>query len=98
AVSWQEAFETLTRELAAQYEARRGELEKEHGMRLRTVADLVQERFVRPLALDRLCALIEPAMQEGGQPGGHQASGRLQRDLEPFTSSPTGVGLDVPQW
>ena len=58
----------------------------------------MQERFVRPLALDRLCALIEPAMQEAGQPGGHKAFGRLQRDLEPFTSSPAGVGLDVPQW
>jgi len=98
AVSWQEAFEVLTRDLAEQYLAKLVELEKQHGMRLGTVADLVQERFVKPLALDRLCALIEPAMLEAGEPEAQKAFMRLQRDLEPFTSCPAGVGLDVPQW
>ena len=32
--------------------------------RLRTVADRVEERFLKPLALDRLCALVKPAMAE----------------------------------
>src|SRR5438874_1972178 len=73
AVSWQEAFEVLTRDLAEQYLARLVELEKQHGMRLGTVADLVQERFVKPLALDRLCALIEPAMLEAGAPEAQKA-------------------------
>ena len=98
AVSWQEAFETLTRDLADQYASRLGELEKEHGMRLRTVADLVQERFAKPLALDRLCALIEPAMLQARELEPGRAFTRLQRELEPFTANPTGVGLDVPQW
>jgi hypothetical protein len=98
AVSWQEAFAVLTRDLAEQYLARLGELEKEHGMRLGTVADLVQERFIKPLALDRLCALIEPAMLEAGEPEAQKAFPRLQRDLQPFTACPAGVGLDVPYW
>jgi hypothetical protein len=98
AVSWQEAYAVLTRDLAEQYVARLTELEKEHGMRLGTVADLVQERFIKPLALDRLCALIEPAMLEAGEPESQKAFSRLQRDLQPFTESPAGVGLDVPYW
>lgn len=98
AVSWQEAFAVLTRDLAEQYLARLGELEKEHGMRLGTVADLVQERFIKPLALDRLCALIEPAVLEAGEPEAQKAFPRLQRDLQPFTTCPAGVGLDVPHW
>src|SRR5205807_4309553 len=61
---WQEQLTRLTSELAEQYLSELAELERQHGMRLRTVADRLQERFVKPLALDRLCALIEPVMEE----------------------------------
>jgi hypothetical protein len=99
AASWQDAFSRLTRELAAQYVQRLEELERTHGMRLRTVADLLQERFIKPLALDRLCALIEPAMREARQAAqGGRAFARLERELQPLAANPTGVGLDVPQW
>jgi hypothetical protein len=98
AVSWEEAFTRLTHELADQYLEKLAELERTHGMRLRTVGDLLQERFVKPLALDRLCALIEPAMEEARVPEGGPSFTRLERELQPLTASPTGVGLDVPQW
>jgi hypothetical protein len=65
---------------------------------LGTVADRLQERFVKPLALDRLCALIEPAMIEARQNGEGSSFPRLQKELEELTATPTGVGLDVPQW
>src|SRR5262249_32832117 len=35
--------------------------EARHGLRLRTVRDRLGERFVAPLAVDRLCALLGPA-------------------------------------
>jgi hypothetical protein len=98
AVSWQEAFTRLTRELAEQYLERLTALEQTHGVRLRTVADRLGERFVKPLALDRLCALIEPAMHEARRPEGGPTFIRLERELRPLTATPTGVGLDVPQW
>jgi hypothetical protein len=98
AASWAEAFRRLTEELASQYSERLAATERTHGMTLGTVADRVNERFIKPLALDRLCALIEPAMREArrGAPG--RSFGRLEKELEPLTSSPIGVGLDVPQW
>jgi hypothetical protein len=98
AVSWQEAFVRLTHDLAEQYLDKLAGLERTHGMRLRTVADRLHERFVQPLALDRLCALVEPAMAEAreGRPG--RAFAQLERELRPLTASPTGVGLDVPHW
>jgi hypothetical protein len=98
AASWAEAFRRLTEELASQYSERLAATERTHGMRLGTVADRVNERFIKPLALDRLCALIEPAMREArrGAPG--RSFGRLEKELEPLTGSPIGVGLDVPHW
>jgi hypothetical protein len=98
AVSWEEAFKRLTDDLAVQYLARLDELEKAHGMRLRTIADRIQERFTKPLALDRLCALIEPAMREARRGGPTRSFSRLEKELQPLADSPTGVGLDVPQW
>jgi hypothetical protein len=97
--SWEEAFTRLTRDLADQYLERLAQLERQDGMRLGTVADRLQERFVKPLALDRLCALIEPAMAEARQMGeGSSAFARLEKELKPLTANPTGVGLDVPHW
>jgi hypothetical protein len=95
--SWEEAFTKLTHDLADQYLERLAQLERTHGMHLGTVADRLQERFVKPLVLDRLCALIEPAMAEVRQEGGPSFA-RLQKELQTLTATPTGVGLDVPQW
>jgi hypothetical protein len=67
-------------------------------MTLRTVRDRLEERFVKVLALDRLCALIEPAMVEAREPEENGSFATMEKELQPLTASPTGVGLDVPQW
>jgi hypothetical protein len=73
-------------------------LEQARGVHLGTVMDRLNERFVKPLALDRLCALIEPAMGEARRDGDRPAFARLRTEVEAFTATPTGVGLDVPAW
>ncbi len=98
AVGWEEAFAELAQEPAAQHLDELARLEGDHRVRLSTVADRLREGFVKPLALDRLCALIEPAMQEGRSAGARPSFERLLRSLQPFTATPTGVGLDVPGW
>jgi hypothetical protein len=98
AVLWQEAFTQATREIAARHREELARLERTHGIRLSTVADRLHEDFIKPLAVARLCALIEPAMEEaqgGAQP---VAFPRLQRELQVMTAQPTGAGLDVPHW
>jgi hypothetical protein len=98
AVGWEEAFAELAQEPAAQHLEELARLEREHRVRLSTVADRLKEGFVKPLALDRLCALIEPAVREAREPGERPAFERLRRELQPFAATPTGAGLDVPQW
>jgi hypothetical protein len=99
AVRWEEALTRLTRDLADRHLEELAHLQRSHGMRLGTIADHLQERFVKPLALDRLCALIEPAVEEAG--AGQESSTafvRLQEEVRSYTATPTGVGLDVPAW
>jgi hypothetical protein len=98
AVLWEEGVSRSTRELAAQHLEALAALERKHGMRLGTVADRLKERFVQPLALDRLCALIGPAMEEARQAGPRPEFDRLQEELQAYAATPTGVGLDVPPW
>src|SRR5262249_22542166 len=81
--------ERILRELAA--------LEQAHGMRLRTIGDRIGERFVKPLDLDRLCALVRPAMEEAGRDE-HPSFSRLGEELRAYVDAPSGVGLDVPHW
>ncbi|MCI0455703.1 MAG: hypothetical protein L0Z62_01820 [Gemmataceae bacterium] len=98
AVLWQEQVTQLTRERAERHLEQLAALERAHGMHLRTVADRVAERFVKPLSLDRLCALVEPAMEEARSGGGGAAFAGLQRELDSYAETTTGVGLDVPHW
>jgi hypothetical protein len=99
AVRWEQSLTLFTGGLARERLRQLAKLEQAHGIRLNTVADRLNERFVKPLALDRLCALVEPSMREGRQESGPRpAFGRLRRELEAYTATPTGVGLDVPGW
>ena len=50
------------------------------------------------MALDRLCALIEPAMTEARRSDARPALARLRTELKAYTETPSGVGLDVPAW
>ena len=98
AVLWRERVEAITRDSAEKYIEELTRLEKTHGIRLATIRDRLEERFVRPLVLDRLCALIEPALEHAATPEGQDAVSPLEKELEPLATTPSGVGLDVPPW
>jgi hypothetical protein len=98
AVRWERSLTQFTRELANQHLAQLAQQERLHGVRLGTVSDRLHERFVKPLALDRLCASIEPCLREARREGERPAFARLQAELTAYTATPTGVGLDVPAW
>jgi hypothetical protein len=98
AVLWQEAFTQATRDVAAAHLHELTRLEQTHGVRLGTVRDRLSEEFVKPLAVDRAVALIEPAMEQAREPEESIAFGRLQQELQALAARPVGVGLDVPHW
>jgi hypothetical protein len=98
AVLWERQLTQFTRELARKHLDQLVALEKARGVRLGTISDRLGERFVKPLALDRLAALIEPAMNETRRDGPRPAFARLRNELPAYTATPAGVGLDVPYW
>lgn len=95
---WLEPFSKFAGKFAEEHLDKLQALEQAHSVRLRTVADRIQERFLKPLDLDRICALVKPAVEEARKNGNKPSMARLQQELTHFTTNPTGVGLDVPDW
>ncbi|MFO0902458.1 MAG: hypothetical protein U0939_05620 [Pirellulales bacterium] len=98
AETWRRALHERVDEQAARFLRDLAELQKRYAMRMPTVADRLGERFLRPLSIDRIRALVEPAMQEAARGGPHPAFDLLEDETETLTRQPTGVGLDVPPW
>jgi hypothetical protein len=95
---WRKALTERINDEADQYLTKLADLQKKYAMRMPTVADRLAERFVRPLTIDRIRALVDPAIEEGREGGAAPKFEMLQYDTECLTREPTGVGLDVPAW
>jgi hypothetical protein len=95
---WRKALTERINDEADQYLVKLAELQKKYAMRMPTVADRLAERFVRPLTIDRIRALVAPAIEEARQGGDAPKFEMLQHDTDYLTREPTGVGLDVPAW
>lgn len=98
AALWRDQVQHICHRNAEDHLRELAKLEEKHGMRLPTIRDRLEERFVKPLALDRLCALLEPALVEAGGKLGSEEVIPLEVELKPFADKPIGVGLDVPAW
>jgi hypothetical protein len=73
-------------------------LQTQYAMRMPTVADRLLERFVQPMTIDRMRALVGPAMQDAESNQDSHAFFLLEQECELLAKHPTGVGLDVPAW
>lgn len=95
---WRRAVARRSTNVADEHQRRFERLVKQYGMRLPSVADRLGERFVRPLAIDRLCALVRPAIDELRKHRPPASFRLLEREIAQFTNEPSGVGFDVPSW
>lgn len=104
-------YDTLAqhwREHVIQYTAAQAEellqqleqLEQRHGIRLRTVRDRLEERFLLTFEVERAVARVGPAAiaAANGSDESHPDFQRLIEAITPLTARICGVGLDVPAW
>ncbi len=95
---WQRALNERISDEADGFLRQLGQLQKKYAMRMPTVADRLGERFVRPLSVDRVRALVKRVMDEAraGKLGDYFEL--FESEIQELTKTPTGVGLDVPTW
>ncbi len=98
AETWRQAVAERTCDVADDHLRRFDALVRQYGMRLPTIADRLAERFVRPLAIDQLRALVRPAWEplKVGRTNG--AVARLETAVETFAADVSGAGIDLPGW
>ncbi len=61
---WEDVFAIKTEDMAARHLEELERLERKYGMRLPSVTNHLQERFVKPLAINKMIALLGPACTE----------------------------------
>ena len=94
---WQQALAERTAETADANLARFEELCDQYGIRLPSVAERLGERFTRPLAIDRVRALVGPAIA-AADTGDRDPFAALQQEIASLAQEPAGAGLDLPDW
>ncbi|NOX55195.1 MAG: hypothetical protein GXP27_12315, partial [Planctomycetes bacterium] len=96
---WEQQLAQRTAPLADTHWAALQKLEKRYGMHLPSVSTHLNERFVKPLAVNRMLALIPQAiaqLQEGQLDS--PAFAELTREIDAYLADAPGSGIDVPEW
>jgi hypothetical protein len=94
ALMWRRALSDRIAEEADRYMERLKKLQQRYAMQLPTIADRIGERFLRPLVIDRMRALVAPSIE---QPEG-TAFNILESEALLLTKEPSGVGFEPPAW
>jgi hypothetical protein len=96
---WESVFEKRNADAAARHVQRLLEVEKTHGMHLPALTDRIEERFVKPLSVNRMVALVRPAIADARAGRKPSASfNELQREIQAYLESTSGSGVDVAPW
>jgi len=100
AANWREEIAAYSDRTAEELLTQLSTREGEHAVKLRTVRDRLEERFLQPLRIDQAAARVARAAQAArdGKPEDNPAFEGLLATIQPLADHPSGVGLDVPAW
>ena len=99
ATIWEDVFSLKTEEMADGHLQQLESLQKKYGMRMPSVANHLQERFVKPLSVNHMLARIRPACEDAEK--GREESPAfqaLQVSVEEYLKTTSGSGIDIPAW
>ncbi|MCH8828161.1 MAG: hypothetical protein IID45_01140 [Planctomycetes bacterium] len=99
AALWEDLLEENSQKKAARHLRKLQKLEKQYGIRLPSLTDRLQERFVKTLAVNRMTALVPRAFSELQQsPDSSTAFDALRREIDAYLASMSGSAIEIPDW
>ena len=100
AAKWREFIAAQSQKMSDDLLVQLAARESEHAIKLRTVRDRLEERFLQPLRIDQAGARVAraAAAARDGQPEDNPSFTGLLATIQPLADHPSGVGLDVPVW
>ncbi len=99
ALIWEQLCAEHASEQAEEYVDEYRRLAQQHGMRMPAIADHLNDRFVRPLAVNRMVALVEQSIKDARN--GVEDSptfAKLEAEINEYVQNTWGAGVDVPEW
>jgi hypothetical protein len=100
AMQWRRALHERVAKESESFLGKLAKLQKTYAMMMPSVADRLNERFLKPMTIDRMRALIRPSMRQlrSSESQKSRAFDLLVQELHLMMREPTGVGLEVPAW
>lgn len=96
---WATTFEAQTSELADQHLDELSLLEQKYGVLMPTIRDHLNQRFVKPLAVNRMLALVKQSVHDAARGVEESAAfERLQAEITSYLEDSWGSGVDIPGW
>ncbi|MFN0196891.1 MAG: hypothetical protein ACKVT0_09095 [Planctomycetaceae bacterium] len=97
--TWERMFEAQCRPLAERHLADLKALERKYGMRLPSVGDHIQERFVKTLSVNRILALV-PVVLADARKGDQNCESMqsLRQEVTEYLNNTAGSSVDLPPW
>jgi hypothetical protein len=95
---WRKAVADRTGDISEDCLRRLRNMNKKYGMKLPSIAERLEEKFIRPLQVDRLCALVRPAMEELRDGRSQKTFPQLEKLVGEFTKKIAGAGFETPDW
>jgi hypothetical protein len=95
----EDILEAETREDADEHIKALYALEDQYGVHLPSVSDRLNERFVKPLSVNRMLALVRPSIQTATT--GEEAAEKFQllrEEIDAYMEDTAGSAIDIPQW
>ena len=74
------------------------QLRQKYSIQMNSVGRRLEGKFAHQLQIDRLRALVEPAMSRPRSRESQKAFDLLQVESQAFLRSTSGVGVDLPEW
>ncbi len=98
AQDWEQIMAGRSADQADEHLARLHDLESQYGVKLPALTDHIEERFVKPLAVNRMLALVRQIMEESDEVRRRELFDDLRVQIEIYQDGTFGTGLEVPEW
>ena len=99
ATKWETLLGERSQEKADEHCQVLEKLEKTYGVCLPSLADHLDERFVKSLAVNRMQALLPKSLSELRQPASNaETFDRLCNEIQQYLDSTSGSAIEVPDW
>jgi len=98
ALIWETLVAARSAELADRHQRALQRLEKKYGMRLPSLADHFSERFVKPMAVNRILALVPRAVDDARHGRTSRSFAMLRTEVAAYLETTSGSSIDVPDW